>query len=95
MQVPPECVWMDLFPTVIAPGNESVKAAWEQYRMLIGLSEQLPEIDEEVLKARKVEVMPPVLDTVPKKKRGRKSKAQKDAEAEQKKALDLLAAFIV
>jgi hypothetical protein len=44
MQVPRDYIWMDLFPT--APHgtvNESVTAAWEQYRMLITMVEQLPE----------------------------------------------------
>jgi hypothetical protein len=42
--VPRDYIWMDLFPT--APHgtvNESVTAAWEQYRMLITMVEQLPE----------------------------------------------------
>lgn len=44
MQVPREYIWMDLFPTAPAgTDNESVKAAWEQYRMLITMVEQLPE----------------------------------------------------
>jgi hypothetical protein len=44
MSVPRDYIWMDLFPT--APHgtvNESVIAAWEQYRMLITMVEQLPE----------------------------------------------------
>jgi hypothetical protein len=44
MQVPRDYIWMDLFPT--APHgtvNESVTAAWEQYRILITMVEQLPE----------------------------------------------------
>ena len=44
MQVPRDYIWMDLFPT--APEgtvNQSVTAAWEQYRMLITMVEQLPE----------------------------------------------------
>ncbi len=94
MQVPGDCVWMDLFPTVTDVPNEAVKQAWEQYRVLIGLSAQLPEVDEEALKShgdRLISVSP---QPAP-KKRGRKTKAQKAAEAEQQKALDLLAAFIV
>lgn len=96
MQVPNDCVWMDLFPTVVDNENEAVRVAWEQYRMLIGLSSALPEIDEEVLKNHKHDLEVPVQDTActpPKRKR--KTKAEKAAEAEQKKALDLLAAFIV
>lgn len=47
MQVPREYVWMDLFPTVADVQNEGVKAAWESYRVLIGLTEQLPEDGED------------------------------------------------
>ncbi len=47
MQVPREYVWMDLFPTVAEVQNEGVKAAWESYRVLIGLTEQLPEDGED------------------------------------------------
>jgi hypothetical protein len=44
MQVPRDYIWMDLFPTAPAGTvNESVTAAWEQYRMLITMVEQLPE----------------------------------------------------
>lgn len=91
MQVPNDCVWMDLFPTATDVQNEAVKQAWEQYRMLIGLSAQLPEVDEETLKAsgkRRENI-------APKKKRGRKTKAEKLAEEEQRKALDLLAGCII
>jgi len=44
MSVPRDYIWMDLFPT--APHgvqSDSVKLAWEQYRLLITLTEQLPE----------------------------------------------------
>jgi hypothetical protein len=90
MQVPADCVWMDLFPTVTERPSESVRTAWEQYRMLIGLTVQLPEINEDALKHHKFDAPAPVP-----KKRGRKTKAEKAAEAEQKKSLDLLAALIV
>lgn len=43
MQVPTDYVWMDLFPTNVDADNESVTSAWESYRMLIGLTAQLPE----------------------------------------------------
>lgn len=46
MSVPADHLWMDLFPTVIGVENEGVVAAWEAYRMMIGLTAQLPEIDE-------------------------------------------------
>lgn len=42
MQVPSEYVWMDLFPTV-PTANEATKNAWQSYRMLLGLIEQVPE----------------------------------------------------
>jgi hypothetical protein len=44
MSVPRDYIWMDLFPT--APRgvqSDAVKLAWEQYRLLITLTEQLPE----------------------------------------------------
>lgn len=49
MQVPSEYVWMDLFPTVADVPNESVKSAWDAYRMLIGLTAQLPEDGEDAV----------------------------------------------
>lgn len=49
MQVPREFVWMDLYPTVAATKNDGVRAAWESYRMLIGLAEQLPESGEDAV----------------------------------------------
>ena len=44
MSVPRDYLWMDLFPTA-ASGAESVavKAAWDHYRLLLTLTEQLPE----------------------------------------------------
>jgi hypothetical protein len=91
-QAPAECVWMDLFPTTVEDEpNESVTAAWEQYRMLIGLTSQLPEVDEESLMHRKLQQA----EAPAPKKRGRKSKAEKEAEASQQKALDMLSAMIV
>lgn len=93
-QAPAECVWMDLFPTVVDDEpNVSVTAAWEQYRMLIGLVSQLPEVDEEALKHRKMEQ---AIAPVPApKKRGRKTKAEKQATEERKRTIDLLASLIV
>jgi hypothetical protein len=93
-QAPAECVWMDLFPTTVDDTpNESVTAAWEHYRMLIGLTSQLPEVDEEALKHRKSQQAEAPASAP--KKRGRKSKADKQAEAERKKVIDLLSALIV
>lgn len=51
MSAPQDCVWMDLYPTVVGSENASVQAAWEGYRMLIQLAEQVPEPDESYLKA--------------------------------------------
>ena len=46
MSVPRDYIWMDLFPTAPAGStNESVKTAWEHYRLLITLAEQIPEGD--------------------------------------------------
>lgn len=86
-QVPRDCVWMDLFPTIISD-NSSVKAAWEHYRMLIGLTAQLPEVDEEVLRAR-VSVAVPAEVVGAKKKRKTKAEKEKDA------LLNLLALHMV
>jgi hypothetical protein len=44
MSVPRDYIWMDLFPTMPSGSNyEAVKTTWEHYRLLITLSEQLPE----------------------------------------------------
>ena len=42
MQVPADYIWMDLFPT-ISVGSETVRTAWDQYRMLLNLTELVPE----------------------------------------------------
>jgi len=63
MSVPRDYIWMDLFPT--APhGVQSVavKQAWEHYRLLITLTEQLPEegyAPEHGLKAVKTVTLTP------------------------------------
>lgn len=44
LQVPRDYVWMDLYPTVVDIQNAGVSAAWESYRMMIELAEQVPEI---------------------------------------------------
>lgn len=44
-QVPRDYVWMDLFPTVTDVTNEGVQASWEAYRMMIGLTSEIPDID--------------------------------------------------
>lgn len=44
MSVPRDYIWMDMFPTAPAGvASDAVKAAWEDYRLLITLTEQLPE----------------------------------------------------
>jgi hypothetical protein len=43
MQVPADYLWMDLFPTVPNAASEAVQSAWDAYRLLITLTEQLPE----------------------------------------------------
>lgn len=49
LQVPSDYVWMDLFPTNVDADNVSVTSAWEAYRMLIGLTTQLPEHDDHAI----------------------------------------------
>lgn len=39
--VPTECVWVDLYPTVVSD-NSAIKSAWESYRMLLQLVEKVP-----------------------------------------------------
>jgi hypothetical protein len=43
LKVPRDYVWMDLYPTVADVHNAGVSAAWESYRMMIELAEQVPE----------------------------------------------------
>lgn len=43
VSVPSEYIWMDLYPTVPNVTTDAVKEAWNAYRMLINLTEQLPE----------------------------------------------------
>lgn len=46
MSVPRDYIWMDLFPTAAdGPESDAVRTAWDQYRMLLQLTEQLPEED--------------------------------------------------
>ena len=46
MSVPRDYIWMDLFPTAAAGAeSDTVRTAWDQYRMLLALTEQLPEDD--------------------------------------------------
>lgn len=43
MSVPSDYIWMDLYPTVPNVQTEAVKEAWNAYRVLIELTEQVPE----------------------------------------------------
>lgn len=43
MSVPRDYIWMDLFPTVPNAASDAVQQAWNGYRLLIALTEQLPE----------------------------------------------------
>lgn len=46
MRVPRDYIWMDLFPTAAdGPESTGVRNAWDQYRMLLTLTKQLPEDD--------------------------------------------------
>lgn len=49
MSVPSEYIWMDLYPTVPNVQTEAVKEAWNAYRVLIELTEQVPEGSKEDL----------------------------------------------
>jgi len=44
IQVPTEYIWMDLYPTALEVNSDAVKDAWDAYRMLIMLAEQVPEM---------------------------------------------------
>jgi len=50
MQVPQEYIWMDLYPTEADIKSDGVKEAWNAYRMLIQLTEQLPEQNDNAVK---------------------------------------------
>jgi len=44
VSVPRDYLWMDLFPTAVSGADSvAVQQAWEHYRMLLTLTEQLPE----------------------------------------------------
>jgi hypothetical protein len=47
-QVPRDYIWMDLYPTEADIANDGVKDAWAAYRLMISLTEQLPEPNEQV-----------------------------------------------
>ena len=50
MSVPQEYIWMDLYPTEADVRSDGVKEAWNAYRMLIQLTEQLPEQNDNAVK---------------------------------------------
>ena len=47
MRVPSDQIWMDLYPSVPAC-SDAVKEAWDAYRMLITLTEQMPEPNSDI-----------------------------------------------
>jgi hypothetical protein len=47
-QVPRDYIWMDLYPTEADITNDGVKEAWAAYRLMITLTEQLPEPNDQV-----------------------------------------------
>lgn len=47
-QVPRDYIWMDLYPTEADVTNDGVKEAWDAYRLMITLTEQLPEPNNQV-----------------------------------------------
>ena len=50
MSVPQDYIWMDLYPTEANVRNDGVKEAWNGYRTMILLTEQLPETNDNVIK---------------------------------------------
>ena len=56
MSVPSEYIWMDLYPTEADVQSDSVKEAWNTYRMLIALTEQLPEPNDHVVTHTKLNI---------------------------------------
>ncbi len=50
MSVPQEYIWMDLYPTEADVRSDGVKEAWNAYRMLIQLTEQLPEQNDNAIR---------------------------------------------
>lgn len=50
-RVPKDYIWMDLVPSAI-PESDAVKEAWNTYRVLLNLTEQLPEPSKDIFKIR-------------------------------------------
>jgi len=85
MSAPSDCIWMDLYPTVVGSENASVKAAWESYRMLINLAEQVPEPDESRLRSMEKDPARDVDNVKP---------LSEEEQAKQRRMLDILAGSI-
>ena len=85
MSAPQDCVWMDLYPTVVGSGNASVQAAWESYRMLINLAEQVPEPDETWLRN---------MEKDPTRDADNAKPLSEQEQAKQRRMLDILAGSI-
>lgn len=85
MSAPLDCVWMDLYPTVVGSGNASVRAAWESYRMLINLAEQVPEPDETWLRN---------MEKDPARDADNAKPLSEQEQAKQRRMLDILAGSI-
>jgi hypothetical protein len=65
LSVPRDYIWMDMFPTVPGVSSQAVQEAWDTYRMLITLTEHLPEGDYTPVHTRRVvSVTGPEHDTV-------------------------------
>lgn len=53
VQVPKDYIWMDLFPTIGNTQSDAVKDAWSKYRLLLDLTELVPELDASAVSQRK------------------------------------------
>lgn len=82
MSAPRDCIWMDLYPTVVGSENQGVRDAWTSYRMLINLAEQMPEPDESFLQHRSKNTDNDAANVVP---------ATPEQQAKARAAFDLLA----
>jgi hypothetical protein len=58
MSVPRDYIWMDMFPTKVAESS-TVRAAWDQYRMLLNLTELVPEANSQVTTLHKATPLTP------------------------------------
>ena len=53
VKVPKAYIWMDLFPTVGDTQADAVKDAWDKYRMLLQLTELVPELNADAVNQQK------------------------------------------